>query len=363
MKKTYLILILLILSALGSFVYTYSAQAADPVGTCTITYAMVTPVEKKTENNVTQAACNAKASPTEEISVDWQPKTVVPNTSYKLLSPLPGLEGTYEIIPDNPIGRYMNTLITIFIGICAVLAMIMIVVGGLEYMTSELVSSKESGKSKITQAIFGLLLALGAWTILNTINPDLLNADLKNMEAVAVTVELGGEGGAPFVSRTPQALQAIGITCSGGSSNLVNIAQSFVDKSVYSRDHRNDIREGKAYVDCSSYVSQVYACAGLGNPGGTTASIFGSAGTPVTSISADGTKVNEVELRVGDLLGWKAGDGGIEVGHVVMYIGDGKIIDASASLKGVTVRSLSSYKYLKSIKYINRRNAGSSGSW
>src|SRR3989344_8973638 len=89
MKKTCLILILVILSGLTSLLPTHPAQAADPVGTCTITYAMVTPVEKKVENNVTQAACNAKSSPTEEISVDWQPNPVAPNTTYKLLAPLP----------------------------------------------------------------------------------------------------------------------------------------------------------------------------------------------------------------------------------------------------------------------------------
>jgi hypothetical protein len=50
--------------------------------------------------------------------------------------------------------------------------------GGIEYMTSELVSSKEAGKERIRDALFGLLLALGAWTLLYTINPDLLKSDV-----------------------------------------------------------------------------------------------------------------------------------------------------------------------------------------
>ena len=115
------------------------------------------------------------------------------NTTYNLLSPLPGPDGiltAYEIGSSNPLGLYLNMAITIFIGICAILAVIMIVVGGLEYMTSELVSSKESGKSKITQAILGLLLALSAWIILNQINPELLTADLKNLTTQKVTVDL-----------------------------------------------------------------------------------------------------------------------------------------------------------------------------
>lgn len=130
------------------------------------------------------------------------------NATYELLSPLPCPPGstdctpgegklleTYTINAENPISGYLNILIKIFIGICSVLAVIMIIVGGLEYMTTELVSTKESAKSRITNAIFGLILALGAWTILYQINPRLLDADLKSLETVEVSVELEPEKG------------------------------------------------------------------------------------------------------------------------------------------------------------------------
>ena len=122
---------------------------------------------------------------------------------YELLVPLPCEEGKdcvskeiKTIYPQEGLGNYLNIMLKIFIGICAVLAMGMIVLGGLEYMTSELVSSKESGKHKITGAILGLLLALGSYAILNTINPDLLNTDIK-MEGIIVKVELEPETGVP----------------------------------------------------------------------------------------------------------------------------------------------------------------------
>lgn len=92
------------------------------------------------------------------------------------------------------LGLYLNMMIRLFIGICAVLAVIMIVIGGIEYMTTELVSSKEAGKERIRNAIFGLLLALGAWTLLYTINPDILKSDPDSLTAVTVLVE------APIVS-------------------------------------------------------------------------------------------------------------------------------------------------------------------
>ena len=146
--------------------------------------------------NKTKEDCDALK--TADVEVDWISDNV-PNTTYKLLAPLPcppgspscenGMLTTYEVGDKNQLSRYLNTALQIFIGICAVLAMIMIIIGGLEYMTSELVSSKESGKDKITQAIFGLLLALGAWTILNTINPDFLKTDLGSLTESTLFIE------------------------------------------------------------------------------------------------------------------------------------------------------------------------------
>ena len=131
--------------------------------------------------------------------------------SYVLLAPLPcaektpgceeGVQKTFDPTQkENVLGAYLNTLLRIFIALCAILAMIMIVIGGLEYMTSELVSSKESGKHKITGAIFGLILALGAYALLNTINPDLLNTELKSLKDVTVVVDLNDRVPQPLVN-------------------------------------------------------------------------------------------------------------------------------------------------------------------
>jgi hypothetical protein len=126
-------------------------------------------------------------------------------TSYKLLAPLPCPPGadcpaeglkTYEFGKGNSeIGKYLNLMISLFIGICAVLAVIMIVAGGLEYMGSELITSKEHGKDRIKNAILGLLLALGAYIILHTINPQLLDTKFESLDEVEVYVTLEPETG------------------------------------------------------------------------------------------------------------------------------------------------------------------------
>ncbi|MDD5318397.1 MAG: pilin [Candidatus Pacebacteria bacterium] len=74
---------------------------------------------------------------------------------------------------------YLNSMYKLGIAAAGVLAVIMIVVGGIQYMTSEAIGSKEEGKDRIWSAIWGLVLALMSFIILNTINPKLLNLNLS----------------------------------------------------------------------------------------------------------------------------------------------------------------------------------------
>jgi len=60
------------------------------------------------------------------------------------------------------------------IGVGALLALGAIIWGGILVSTSELAHKKEDGKEWIKSAIFGLLLLIGAFLILNTINPEIL---------------------------------------------------------------------------------------------------------------------------------------------------------------------------------------------
>ncbi len=132
--------------------------------------------------------------------VEAQPPTppATPGTEYKLLAPLPNPNnsGTLEeyFNPADPtgaaLGKYLNMMIKLIIGISAVLAVVMIVIGGMEYMTSELISSKEAGKKKIQEALLGLLIALGAWALLNTINPDLLNTNVTIGQATITVTQI-----------------------------------------------------------------------------------------------------------------------------------------------------------------------------
>lgn len=72
-------------------------------------------------------------------------------------------------------GSFLSQAFQFGLAVSAALAVVMIVYGGVEIMLSESVFKKEDGKKKIKDAVLGLLLALGSWLILYTINPDILN--------------------------------------------------------------------------------------------------------------------------------------------------------------------------------------------
>ena len=73
-------------------------------------------------------------------------------------------------------GTYLSTLYTYAIGVAGVLAVIMFAIGGIHYMFP----GKESkGKEFMTNAVFGIILALAAYLILNTINPDILKSNIS----------------------------------------------------------------------------------------------------------------------------------------------------------------------------------------
>jgi lipoprotein-anchoring transpeptidase ErfK/SrfK len=125
------------------------------------------------------------------------------------------------------LGAYLNLIIRIFIGLCAVLATVMIVIGGMEYMTSDLISSKEAGKDRIRNAILGLLLALGAYAILYTINPAILNNTDPNISTATIVV-VADEA---LLNRTdgPSAVATAGtkyVTTKGVSSGVTTFTQS-----------------------------------------------------------------------------------------------------------------------------------------
>jgi len=102
----------------------------------------------------------------------------------------PSIVGGEEKTPSG----YIQAIYKLTIGIAGVLAVLMIVTGGLEYISSAANPNlKASAKTRIWSAIGGLLIALTAYLILNTINPDLVNFDLQLKKINIPTLLIWGE--------------------------------------------------------------------------------------------------------------------------------------------------------------------------
>lgn len=116
----------------------------------------------------------------------------VSNDEYTLLEPLPCVSGysgsnpcdTGNTIPKINFSDYISYAYRLAIALSVFLAIVMIMWGGFEYMTSEIPSTKSDGKTRMTDAIIGLLLVLSSYLILETIDPRLVavNTELQKVQ-------------------------------------------------------------------------------------------------------------------------------------------------------------------------------------
>lgn len=90
-------------------------------------------------------------------------------------SPLVGIPG----VPNSTdFDKYINSLYALSISIAALLAVIKIVIAGVKWMMTDIVTSKGEAKKDIYGALVGLLVVLAAVLILTVINPKLVKIDL-----------------------------------------------------------------------------------------------------------------------------------------------------------------------------------------
>lgn len=73
---------------------------------------------------------------------------------------------------------YLKTIYLLMFVLIISATVFYFILGGLEYITSDIPGIKLDGKSKIRKALLGLFIALTSYLLLNLINPDLLNLNL-----------------------------------------------------------------------------------------------------------------------------------------------------------------------------------------
>ena len=143
------------------------------------------------------------------------------------LAPIPGL--TQGATADTAgLAQFFNNLYKFAIGMASVLAIIMIIWGGLQYATQDIPGAKQEGKDRILQAILGLILVLSPALVFSIINPSILNLSIN-------LPELDTKSGLP-ANNTPTVVgmkeQKIGNETIITKGYLINCTTSDCEKEI-----------------------------------------------------------------------------------------------------------------------------------
>lgn len=305
--------------------------------------------------------------------------------SYRLLAPLPGLAVLFDpdlcleliskgkISPDNPctqedpsgLNGFINYFVKLLVGLAAVFLVIRIIMEGYNYVVTDTPLRKATAKSNLWEAVGGLVVALTAYLLLNTINPKLLSNQISIQKLELGVEDLEGDnesyqsglsyaGGTSGVAgyNVKNAIFPNGIMCpgkTGGTGDVATIAKSFVGKVTYNQlqtdknnkagypSRGNPGPNSTFMLDCSSYVTTVLQCAGIvpAYQYAQTSLIFKGKEkiTGGVEVKNGVGYINGKELKPGDLIGWTSADkvvcsGSRCSGHVVIYIGNGQIMES-----------------------------------
>jgi len=159
-------------------------------------------------------------------------------TDYKLLAPLPyGANNT--IVETTTTAGYLPGLFRLILALATGAAVLRLMFAGIMYMSTDAFSGKEEAKGMIEETLWGLLLAISAWVILNTINPDLVNLRLDvspvtiNFNNYDATTPTSGTVGGRSTLTTPQVIALLKAgQVDVGPYNFAGLRQSTIDEAI-----------------------------------------------------------------------------------------------------------------------------------
>lgn len=108
--------------------------------------------------------------------------------SYSLEIPINGTTSVKDV------GDYVQTVYHYLLGFAMIVAIVMVMIGGLQYLLAAGgASSTKEGKAKINNAVIGLILLFAAALILQTVNPRLLTLQPPRLPAIK-RIQMIGSG-------------------------------------------------------------------------------------------------------------------------------------------------------------------------
>lgn len=177
------------------------------------------------------------------------------------LAPIPGLTTPGGAVDSPNLANFFNALYKYLIGASVVLAIIMIMWGGMEISTQDSIGAHSEGRERITQAILGLIIVLSPVLVFSIINPAILNLSigLKPLD-----IESGSTTPAPPKKAPPAAINQFKygvVICTTASGNKNCVAESNACKgatmieqvSVICVSGTNDTSRDPATYDFTKY--------------------------------------------------------------------------------------------------------------
>ncbi|MFH0853765.1 MAG: lytic transglycosylase domain-containing protein [bacterium] len=117
-------------------------------------------------------------------------------------APIPGVFEGKQLVDGSLLSRYIRSFYVYFVWVVGILAAVMTIYAGIQWITAAGDASKiTNAKSTMNGAVIGLLLTLGSFVILRTINPSLVSfRDLSIFQVPAIILDenmMTSEKGSP----------------------------------------------------------------------------------------------------------------------------------------------------------------------
>lgn len=240
------------------------------------------------------------------------------------------------------VGAYIEAVYTYAIGIAAVLAAVMLMIGGLQWLTAAGDAGRvSSAKTRITNAIIGLLLTVFAWVFLNTINPSLVRLQMPRIPMVrpqgfvqcdefkmekacghpfGLIEDEGADENAPITERYTITddvddgdvmAECVGASCSlAGSEDGINTCQQISSSTATGTDTGTAPSSGTSGCsgcapgyDCVSCLPHGQSCTGVGSNSSCCGRYCGFAENTATGFEAIGRWVGATTSNIAEAQG------------------------------------------------------------
>ncbi|NTW22288.1 C40 family peptidase [Candidatus Falkowbacteria bacterium] len=229
---------------------------------------------------------------------------------------------------NNWIWEYIAGLYNYAVAVIGIIATVGMMFGGLLWLTSAGNATRISeAKAWIGGSITGLVLMMASYTVLQQINPAIINGtslEIKIIEKYNLgDTEDSLDSGMTTTASTAKLLQ---------SGSVADIVASAVGKVTYGLN--STIKPGDCFgkggqgpngticFDCSGFAAYVLKSSKNISINGGTGTIFSNTAIKKYDTGTLGS------LPEGTLVGWKQGDNGKTFGHVLISLGNGRYADS-----------------------------------